>query len=159
MSASSVLLAAVCDGYGSSLVSEYLSATLPSLVLAALREGHPRGEALQRALLEADARWRGDGYQAQSGGHYVGGTTCTAALIDEGEVVVARVGDSPAFLSRAGVAVAMTDESLHTPSNDEEAARIKTAGGTIEGYTLFSFLSADVVQRILTVCCASTANS
>lgn len=57
------------------------------------------------------------------------GCTAVCALVAGNQLVVANAGDSRCVLSRAGKAVALTED--HKPTNDEEFSRIMKAGGFV----------------------------
>jgi serine/threonine protein phosphatase PrpC len=122
--AKSTILCAVFDGHGGDQTAEYLAAHMPEHIVsqgaAALQE-QPRS-ALERAIgcaeREVLAAWKPDA------GHASGSTLCLALLID-GELHMANVGDSRAVLAQGDKAAPLTMD--HKPSSTAEAARISAA--------------------------------
>jgi len=57
------------------------------------------------------------------------GCTAVCAVVTDNHLVVANAGDSRCILSRAGKAVALTED--HKPTNEDEFARIMKAGGFV----------------------------
>jgi len=66
-----------------------------------------------------EEEWRGPG----------AGCTAVCAMVRCGELIVANAGDSRCVLSRAGQAIALTQD--HKPMDPEEFARITKAGGFV----------------------------
>ncbi|KAH8052540.1 protein serine/threonine phosphatase [Aureococcus anophagefferens] len=119
----------VFDGHGGDEAAAFLRDELAGRVGAALA-GLPAGDrqaqlaaALRRAFLDADDAFLRTSANARAG------STCVAVLVLGDVVVCANVGDSRALLCRGGRAVALSRD--HTPARDDEAARIRAAGGFV----------------------------
>ena len=92
-------LFAVADGMGGHAAGE-VAAEIAVRVLSELAPEHPDGEALGRAIVEANraviqAAREGRGRQGM-------GTTMTAAMLEGERLVIAQVGDSRAYLLHQG---------------------------------------------------------
>ncbi|KAJ1448127.1 phosphatase 2C-like domain-containing protein [Pelagophyceae sp. CCMP2097] len=81
-------------------------------------------EALRRVFVETDERFLCESEKPQAG------STACVLLVLGTLVVCANVGDSRALLCRRGVAATALSRD-HKPSCDDEAARIKAAGGFV----------------------------
>jgi PPM family protein phosphatase len=90
---------AVADGVGGHLGGDVASATAVRVIQEAKQTGVQAGQ-LQDLLRKVNsAIWE----KSQSAPHLRGmGTTCTLALLDDGSAHLAHVGDSRAYLFRAG---------------------------------------------------------
>jgi serine/threonine protein phosphatase PrpC len=146
----------IFDGHGGGEVSRFIAAELPNCISAcgqqALQEGCHAADVAQQALeralpvLDQTLREVGDGIVAVSSGKQINvhnafarmGSTAVVALLEfddsrhEGlpaRVIVANCGDSRAVLSRAGNALALTED--HKPEDPVEKARIENAGGFV----------------------------
>ena len=103
-------LFAVADGMGGHAAGEVASEIAVN-VLAELAPEHPDGDALERAVEEANRAI----IRAASEGHGRAGmgTTMTAAMLEEERLVIAQVGDSRAYLLHQGELQQITrDHSL-----------------------------------------------
>lgn len=103
-------LFAVADGMGGHAAGEVAS-EIAVRVLSELAPEHPDGEALGRAIEEAN---RGVIQAAREGrGRQGMGTTMTAAMLEGERLVIAQVGDSRAYLLHQGKLQQLTrDHSL-----------------------------------------------
>lgn len=103
-------LFAVADGMGGHAAGEVAS-EIAVRVLSELAPEHPDGEALGRAIEEAN---RAVIQAAREGrGHQGMGTTMTAAMLEGERLVIAQVGDSRAYLLHQGKLQQLTrDHSL-----------------------------------------------
>ncbi|KAF6258570.1 phosphatase 2C-like domain-containing protein [Scenedesmus sp. NREL 46B-D3] len=81
-------------------------------------------EVLRDAFLKTDEEFSNSGLQAG-----LVGSTAVVALVGTHRVWIANCGDSRAVLSRAGVAVQVTDD--HKPEREDEAERVEKAGGQV----------------------------
>jgi protein phosphatase len=102
-------IVAIADGMGGAAAGEVASdLAIKTLETAFFANSSPSSvhEALQHALLEANQAI----HNRAAGDHRLGGmgTTCTALAFRSGEMVVGHVGDSKAFLIRAGEIVPLT---------------------------------------------------
>lgn len=129
---------AVYDGHGGIHASHYLSQRLHQFVKDSLNRKAPRmqprdmgqqdamvKEALKEAFLDADR----DFISASDRGQASAGSTATSVLILGNRAYCANVGDSRTVLCRSGQATPLSMD--HKPSRDDEAARIKAAGGFV----------------------------
>jgi len=100
------VLVAVADGMGGHAAGEVASALALKTLLAALEGGHAIDRAFEMANREVHEKARDPGKQGM-------GTTLVAALIDDGEYMVANVGDSRGYLlSGAGIRQLTDDHSF-----------------------------------------------
>ncbi|XP_062022295.1 uncharacterized protein LOC133738725 isoform X2 [Rosa rugosa] len=89
-------------------------------------------EALLRAIHDVDAKFSKEAYRK----NLDSGSTATVALLADGQILVANIGDSKAFLcsekfrSRAEAKVKELTRDHH-PDRDDERARVETAGGYV----------------------------
>jgi PPM family protein phosphatase len=100
------VLVAVADGMGGHAAGEVASALALETLVAALRDGQP----LDAAFTMANARVH---EKAEEPGKQGMGTTLVAALIEEGEYMIANVGDSRGYLlSGEGIRQLTEDHSF-----------------------------------------------
>lgn len=107
-------LFAVADGMGGHLGGEIASATTVETITRAASEEPPHDTSRLAAIVRQanSAVWE----KAQGDPELRGmGTTCTLVLLEEGELHIAHVGDSRAYLLRAGELTQVTDD--HTLVN------------------------------------------
>jgi serine/threonine protein phosphatase PrpC len=88
----SYCLLMVCDGHGDrGLVSQFVCDTLPDILQNNMKDEEATWETKwQRSCLEVDSQLKET--------NIIGGSTAVMALISEGSIVVANVGDSRAIL-------------------------------------------------------------
>jgi serine/threonine protein phosphatase PrpC len=122
----------VFDGHGGSEVAQLSVELLPRILGAALTKYSEPQNALREAFLQLDQEIR----RSKGGAlHGFDGTGCTAnvvvALRRAGRLRLfcANCGDSRAVLSRAGVAVELSQD--HRPQDAGEKRRIEAAGGFV----------------------------
>jgi len=102
-------LFAVADGMGGHLAGEVASALAIETLRDAFDSGSIHGGAdLVRVFHDANDRIILDG-RRHAGRHGMG-TTCVAAWVDGSEAVIAHLGDSRAYLLRAGRLQRVTDD-------------------------------------------------
>lgn len=102
-------LYAVADGMGGHLAGDIASATAVEVITSAASNGTPQGTAdLAQIVQRANAAiWE----KAQGDPNLRGmGTTCTLALLDDGQMHIAHVGDSRAYLFRDGELSQLTED-------------------------------------------------
>ena len=100
------LLVAVADGMGGHAAGEVASALALETLVQALEEGIGIDKAVQLANREVHDK-------AKDPGKHGMGTTLTAALVDDGEFMIANVGDSRGYLiSDAGIRQITEDHSF-----------------------------------------------
>ncbi|CAI4231446.1 unnamed protein product [Auanema sp. JU1783] len=123
----SVSLFGVFDGHGGPSIATYAAAHLPFEVGSALEKSpEDRGEALKLAMAGMDKRvaarcqvepWTGQG------------STAVVSLVDDSFIHIRWLGDSNAYLlTKTGVKLVTVP---HTPRDNDEAERIKNAGGEL----------------------------
>ncbi|CAL4994322.1 unnamed protein product [Urochloa decumbens] len=117
----------VFDGHGGraavDFVSQRLGQNVFSAVLTAAEEHGAVSEAIRAAYLATDNE-----LLSQPQG-VSGGACATTALVQNGDLYVAHVGDCRAVLSRDGAATALTAD--HTCAQDDERERIERRGGYV----------------------------
>jgi len=100
------VLVAVADGMGGHAAGEVASALALEMLVSALEDGAELADAFTRANSEVHQRAREPGKQGM-------GTTLVAALVDNGEYLVANVGDSRGYLiSESGIRQLTEDHSF-----------------------------------------------
>lgn len=100
------LLVAVADGMGGHAAGEVASALALETLVTALEDGIGIDKAVEMANREVHDK-------AKDPGKHGMGTTLTAALVDDGEFMVANVGDSRGYLiSDAGIRQLTEDHSF-----------------------------------------------
>ena len=127
--------AAIFDGHGGTLCSEWLANNLDGIICKHLKEaGELSEEVLTKAFLEADKSFveycedNDDGFDD----NYSSGSTCVSTIVDKKNKVIyaANLGDAAAFLCREGrVCEQLTFP--HKPSEQEERDRIISAGMSV----------------------------
>lgn len=119
----------VYDGHGGWRVARACSEMLHKLVAEAVEEDVGEEIAWDRVMSSSFRNM--DEEVNKSGGTAVAstGSTAVVAVVGEEEVVVANCGDSRAVLSRAGVAVQISDD--HKPDRPDELERIEGCGGKV----------------------------
>ena len=105
------VLLAVSDGMGGALAGEVASATGLTALVASLRDKVTRAapeRAMVQSVKDADRAVRETA--SRDAEHHGMGATLTAALIHGGDAYLAEVGDSRAYLVRAGVITQLTHD-------------------------------------------------
>jgi len=125
----------VFDGHGGSQVAQLATELLPEILTACLTRYVEPATAIRECFLQLDEEIRRSQAAALHGFDSVG---CTANVI----VVIRRAsrlrlfcansGDSRAVLSRAGVALELSQD--HKPHDPREKRRIEAAGGFVSEY-------------------------
>ena len=99
--------AIVCDGVGGAAAGEVASRTAIERVAASLASGGgPIPERLRAAIADANAAIRRYAREKLEGA--ASGSTIVAALVGDGQVTIAHVGDSRAYLLRGGALSQLT---------------------------------------------------
>lgn len=126
----------VYDGHGGraavDLVSERLGNNVVAAVLATteVQEGAAEAAsssvdatvaAIRAAYLSTDNEFLGQGLR--------GGSCAATALVKDGNLYVANLGDCRAVMSRDGTATALTSD--HTAARGDERVRIESSGGYV----------------------------
>ncbi|KAM0912675.1 hypothetical protein ACQ4PT_012646 [Festuca glaucescens] len=115
----------VFDGHGGSCAAKYLKEHLFENLLK-----HPAfitdtKSAISESYKETDA----DFLAAETTICRDGGSTASTAIFVGNHLYVANVGDSRAVISKAGKAIALSDD--HKPNRSDERERIENAGGVV----------------------------
>jgi protein phosphatase 1L len=117
----------VFDGHGGDRVSAYIADTILKLLAK-----QPINEFPTRSLVNVYKKLD-EGWLSQAVEHgWDDGSTAVSALIVNGNIYVANVGDSRCVLSQNGKAVAMSVD--HKPNREDEKIRIQSLGGRIIYY-------------------------
>jgi serine/threonine protein phosphatase PrpC len=120
------VLVGVFDGHGGSFTVDYIVRKLPSAIASLLILGLGHVQALREAALEVDERV----CEAARKEKKEDGSTACFAVISEGVLHLANIGDCRAVLSTGGRARPLTSD--HTPSRIDETERVMLAGGEIK---------------------------
>lgn len=121
----------VADGHGDSghRVSSYLTTYLPCFFLEALETSTDMLSALISAYEQTNESMRKCDIDA-----VCSGSTCLTAVIVDGDLLVANIGDSRAVLGQgeSQALAALTLTSDHKPDVPTERRRLEEAGGRVE---------------------------
>ncbi|XP_067909411.1 protein phosphatase Mn(2+)-dependent 1K-like [Heterodontus francisci] len=120
---------AVFDGHGGTDAAEVCSQYIGHYIQQNLPTEADLENVLFNSFLQIDSDFMQNVYGLREGALLSSGTTATVVLLNETQLVVASVGDSPAILCREGKAVQLTED--HTPRRRDEKKRIKECGGFI----------------------------
>jgi len=122
----SVPFFAVFDGHGGTHCAEFLKEHLHRYVL-----DHPElKQNPEKALVEAISRAEAEFMEKCRNEKIESGSTVALAVIVDGALITANVGDSEIVLSRGGEAVLLTTKH-QLGSNEKEVERVKNCGGRI----------------------------
>ncbi|XP_044976370.1 probable protein phosphatase 2C 7 isoform X1 [Hordeum vulgare subsp. vulgare] len=125
MDAKKINLFGVFDGHGGSCAAEYLKEHLFENLLkhsAFITD-------TKTAISESYTRTDTDFLDAETNIHREDGSTASTAILIDNHLYVANVGDSRAVISKAGKAIALSDD--HKPDRSDERERIENAGGVV----------------------------
>lgn len=115
---------AVYDGHGGHLAADYTADYLHKYVTNGPLDADPM-QTLKDAFRMVDQGWL-----AIANKHFLDdGTTVVVALVCDGTLYVANVGDSRCIISSGGKAVEMSKD--HKPCREDEKKRIMDLGGTV----------------------------
>jgi serine/threonine protein phosphatase PrpC len=125
---------AVFDGHSGSAVVRMTLELLPERIKAALVAAGPDVlrtpaqivQILRTAFVEHDKEL------ARSGKARDSGSTASVALVTDTHIIMAYLGDSPAFLMDPLTGLIRNEIGKHEPTLAKEAERIAAAGGTVE---------------------------
>ncbi|XBI18148.1 hypothetical protein VPH35_060014 [Triticum aestivum] len=125
MGAKNINLFGVFDGHGGSCAAEYLKEHLFENLLK-----HPSFITdTKTAISESYTKTDSDFLDAETNIHREDGSTASTAIFVGNHLYVANVGDSRAVISKAGKAIALSDD--HKPDRSDERERIENAGGVV----------------------------
>ncbi|KAL6615591.1 hypothetical protein ACP70R_037861 [Stipagrostis hirtigluma subsp. patula] len=115
----------VFDGHGGTRAAEYLKEHLFENLLK-----HPAFITdTKSAISETYKKTDSDFLDAESNSQREDGSTASTAVFVGNHLYVANVGDSRAVISKAGKAIALSDD--HKPNRSDEQKRIEDAGGSV----------------------------
>ncbi|KAG9448306.1 hypothetical protein H6P81_014434 [Aristolochia fimbriata] len=120
-----VFMFGIFDGHGGSLAAEYLKDHLFENLLK-----HPQFMMNTKlAISETYQKTDSDFLKQESNTYRDDGSTASTAVLVGSHLYVANVGDSRAVISKAGIAIALSDD--HKPNRSDERKRIENAGGVV----------------------------
>ncbi|KAG2590142.1 probable protein phosphatase 2C 7 isoform X1 [Panicum virgatum] len=115
----------VFDGHGGTRAAEYLKEHLFENL-----KKHPAFVTdTKSAISETYKKTDADFLDAVAEGNIQVGSTASTAVLVGNHLYVANVGDSRAVISKAGKAIALSDD--HKPNRSDERKRIEDAGGIV----------------------------
>jgi serine/threonine protein phosphatase PrpC len=125
---------AVFDGHSGNAVVRMTAELLPKRIEAALVAAGPDVlrtpsqivQILRTAFLEHDKELARSGKASDSG------STASVALVTDTHIIMAYLGDSPAFLMDPLTGLIRSEIGKHEPTQAKETERITAAGGTVE---------------------------
>ncbi|KAG2333047.1 hypothetical protein Bca52824_004227, partial [Brassica carinata] len=125
MEGQTVCMFGIFDGHGGSRAAEYLKKHLFSNLMT-----HPQfltdtKLALSETYKQTDVAF----LESEKDTYRDDGSTASAAVLVGKHLYVANVGDSRTIVSKAGKAIALSDD--HKPNRSDERKRIESAGGVI----------------------------
>ncbi|XP_058095971.1 probable protein phosphatase 2C 52 [Magnolia sinica] len=120
-----ICLFGIFDGHGGSHAAEYLKEHLFENLVK-----HPQFMMdTKLAISETYQRTDLDFLDAESNTFRDDGSTASTAVLVGSHLYVANVGDSRAVISKAGKAIALSED--HKPNRSDERKRIENAGGVV----------------------------
>jgi len=124
--ASSYSFYSVFDGHGGNKAALFLEQNLHQAVDEKIRGSNNISEVINESILQMEKD-----FMIKAENEDIGdGSTIVCALVGNGTITIANVGDSEAVLCRDKQAMALT--TVHTPSkNPEEVQRIAACGGRV----------------------------
>ncbi|XP_068664721.1 probable protein phosphatase 2C 52 isoform X2 [Aristolochia californica] len=120
-----VFMFGIFDGHGGSLAAEYLKEHLFENLLKHPQFMTDTKLAIKETYLKTDS----DFLEQESNTYRDDGSTASTAVLVGSHLYVANVGDSRAIISKAGRAIALSDD--HKPNRSDERKRIENAGGVV----------------------------
>ena len=115
------------DGHGGRKVADFAAENLHKNVISSLQGTNDVHVALRKGFEELNAQLDSVTFDVQGQG-----STAVVALVKDGTLIVANLGDSRVVVSHAGKAIALTDD--HKPDRADEKARIEKLGGKVIEY-------------------------
>ncbi|RCV16295.1 hypothetical protein SEVIR_3G128900v4 [Setaria viridis] len=120
-----ISLFGIFDGHGGSRAAEYLKEHLFDNLMK-----HPEFMTdTKLAISETYRRTDSEFLDAERNSHRDDGSTASTAVLVGDHLYVANVGDSRAVISKAGKAIALSED--HKPNRSDERKRIESAGGIV----------------------------
>ncbi|CAL0335171.1 unnamed protein product [Lupinus luteus] len=121
----SICLFGIFDGHGGSRAAEYLKDHLFDNLMK-----HPKFLTdAKLALSETYQQTDADFLNAEKDTFRDDGSTASTAVLVDNHLYVANVGDSRTIISKAGKAIALSED--HKPNRSDERKRIENAGGVV----------------------------
>uniref|UniRef100_A0A0A9CMQ9 protein-serine/threonine phosphatase n=1 Tax=Arundo donax TaxID=35708 RepID=A0A0A9CMQ9_ARUDO len=115
----------IFDGHGGSRAAEYLKEHLFENLMK-----HPEFMTdTKLAISETYKKTDAEFLDAEKNSHRDDGSTASTAVLVGDHLYVANVGDSRAVISKAGKAIALSED--HKPNRSDERKRIESAGGIV----------------------------
>ncbi|RLM98700.1 putative protein phosphatase 2C 52 [Panicum miliaceum] len=120
-----ISLFGIFDGHGGSRAAEYLKEHLFDNLMK-----HPEFmKDTKLAISETYRKTDSEFLDAERNSHRDDGSTASTAVLVGDHLYVANVGDSRAVISKAGKAIALSED--HKPNRSDERKRIESAGGIV----------------------------
>ncbi|CAN6341053.1 unnamed protein product [Urochloa humidicola] len=120
-----ISLFGIFDGHGGSRAAEYLKEHLFDNLMK-----HPEFmKDTKLAIIETYRKTDSEFLDAERNSHRDDGSTASTAVLVGDHLYVANVGDSRAVISKAGKAIALSED--HKPNRYDERKRIESAGGIV----------------------------
>ncbi|XP_061360107.1 probable protein phosphatase 2C 76 isoform X2 [Gastrolobium bilobum] len=121
----SICLFGIFDGHGGSRAAEYLKEHLFDNLIK-----HPKFLTdAKLAISETYQQTDADFLDSEKDNFRDDGSTASTAVLVDNHLYVANVGDSRTIISKAGKAIALSDD--HKPNRSDERKRIENAGGVV----------------------------
>ncbi|KAK7256753.1 hypothetical protein RIF29_30211 [Crotalaria pallida] len=121
----SICLFGIFDGHGGSRAAEYLKEHLFDNLMK-----HPMfWTDAKLAISETYQQTDADFLNAEKDTFRDDGSTASTAVLVDNHLYVANVGDSRTIISKAGKAIALSED--HKPNRSDERKRIENAGGVV----------------------------
>lgn len=130
------------DGHGGRKVADFAAENLHKNVISALQGINDVRAALRKGFEELNAQLDSVTFDVRRQG-----STAVVALVRDGTLAVANLGDSRAVVSHAGKAIALTED--HKPDRADEKARIEKLGGKVIEYGVPRVQGVLAVSRAL----------
>uniref|UniRef100_A0A7S0TR29 PPM-type phosphatase domain-containing protein n=1 Tax=Hemiselmis andersenii TaxID=464988 RepID=A0A7S0TR29_HEMAN len=126
-------LCGVFDGHSSAMVAQFASTRLPEMMERESWYKDPKrseSDSIKKSLEETFVRLDEEILAMTAQGDLGGGATANVALLLDGWLHVANLGDARAVLSRGGRAMPLSVD--HKPDAEAERMRIENANGKVE---------------------------
>jgi serine/threonine protein phosphatase PrpC len=140
-----VELYCVFDGHGGRHYADFVAKQLPPRIHAGIKRlvsdrvasgngndvptAEEYAEVLKESFEETDSKLVA--HSARMSLLKVGGTTAVATLVTPTHIITANVGDSPCVVFDATSGSLLRQTTDHIPANEEEAQRVRNAGGKL----------------------------
>ncbi|KAK7385021.1 hypothetical protein VNO78_30728 [Psophocarpus tetragonolobus] len=121
----SICLFGIFDGHGGSRAAEYLKGHLFDNLLKHPKFFTDAKLAISETYQHTDAAF----LDSEKDTFRDDGSTASTAVLVDNHLYVANVGDSRTIISKAGTAIALSED--HKPNRSDERKRIENAGGVV----------------------------